>query len=186
MGRTEPAAGSELQSFASFWNKMITALAEDPSSPSATRDASCGRLQRQESGSGRSRKEQEGRAGVQGRAHGRVAARARAGVLWPRLTNKHRSHTELGLGPPGPTPPPATPRGSGEGVGGLMPVVVPRGPPRQEAEGQRQPGRCRHTQPPARPVTPLGHWVPPSPHGPGRLRPAAPQPPPRTRRGRRR
>lgn len=133
VGRAEPAAGSELQAFASFWNKIITALTEDPSSLSAVRDASWDRPQRQTSGSGPGR--EEGWAGAQGEAPRSV--RARAPGLGAAAPVGSTGTTRHGVGH-GPRVQRQHPAWFREGAGrGRTPIVVPRGPPGQAAASTR-------------------------------------------------
>lgn len=133
VGRAEPAAGSELQAFASFWNKIITALTEDPSSLSAVRDASWDRPQRQTSGSGPGR--EEGWAGAQGEAPRSV--RARAPGLGAAAPVGSTGTTRHGVGH-GPRVQRQRPAWFREGAGRVRtPIVVPRGPPGQAAASTR-------------------------------------------------
>lgn len=166
VGRAEPAAGSELQAFASFWNKIITALTEDPSSLSAVRDASWDRPQRQTSGSGPGR--EEGWAGAQGEAPRSV--RARAPGLGAAAPVGSTGTTRHGVGH-GPRVQRQHPTWFREGAGrGRTPIVVPRGPPGQATASTR--GRPPSLR------TLLGQRAPTPQQGPVRPRPSAPQPPP--------
>lgn len=157
VGRAEPAAGSELQAFASFWNKIITALTEDPSSLSAVRDASWDRPQRQMSGSGPGREEEEGWAGARGEAPRSVRARApglgaAAPVGWTGTTRHGVRARPVGAAPA----PRLVPGGGGEGAD------AHRG-----SQGTPRSGRCQHTRPPAQPADAPGTTGPDPPTGPG-------------------
>lgn len=176
MGRTGPAAGSELQALASFWNKIMTGLTGDPRSLGATWDASWGRLQTRRRGSGRSRREEEGRAGVEGEAHGSVRARG-PGLAAPVPVCP--AHSTATRGP-----------GSAREAQRRRPrhLVVPgRGQGAGSHRGSQGTVRELKARASQGAASPRGR---PSPcgrsrtHGPVRPQPAAPRPPPWTRRGR--